>query len=64
MPGSPIFDNDNWTMEANSPLSRWRERVRVRVRVGLFKNPPHLHPLPLGRGYEWVCTFKLKTVQF
>jgi hypothetical protein len=22
MPGSPIFDNDNWTMEANRPLSR------------------------------------------
>jgi hypothetical protein len=43
-------------MEANSPLSRWRERVRVRV--GPFKNPPHLHPLPLGRGHQKGCSFK------
>ncbi len=56
MPGSPIFDNDNWTMEPNSPLSSWRKRVRVRV--DLFKNPPHLHSLALGRGYQKACSFK------
>jgi hypothetical protein len=56
MTGSPIYDNDNWTMEPKCPLSRWRERVRVRVEF--FKKPPHLHPLPLGRGDQKVCTFK------
>jgi hypothetical protein len=61
MPGSPIFDNDNWTMEANRRLSRWRERVRVRVE--LFNNPPHLTSLPLGRGYQKVCSFKKLVTQ-
>jgi hypothetical protein len=60
MTGSPIYDNDNWTMEPKCPLSLWRERVRSptrhsrsgdgAVRVDLPQTPPHLHPLPLGRG--------------
>jgi len=32
-----------------NPLSRWRERARVRVDIA-SEFPPHLSPLPKGRG--------------
>ena len=36
---------------------------RGRVRVGSESCPPHLSPLPLGRGDDKVCTFQVSQTE-